>query len=297
MNCEKCGNPLSLNAKFCGKCGEPVKGLPVEETSEKKKKPIIKCGNCGYVGEAESNRSIWAQILAWLCLFGFWIVTILYFATTKKYRCPKCKSTFIGIKDKNGNFADQKTSVLKVIVYLFLGIALIGILSSVILASLNTARQKAVESQYPAGWTTYNAVSDGFTILVPHSPSYESSSDTTTGGISYEYHSYSAEKDSTSFLIAKYIYSEPIDVSSPDNFLEKLMNGFVSGSESKLTNSNYSNYKSYRALDFTSRTVDVEMRGRILLVGETPYLLIMSYPSGTSADTDYDKFVNSFEIK
>jgi hypothetical protein len=173
----------------------------------------------------------------------------------------------------------------------------VGILSSVILASLNTARQKGIESQYPVGWTTYNAISDNFSILVPHSPSYESSSDTTTGGISYEYHSYSATKGSTSFLIAKYIYSEPIDVSSPDNFLEKLMNGFVSGSESKLISSDYSNYKSYRALDFTSRTTSEELKGRLLLVGETPYLLIMSYPSGSSADADYNKFVNSFEIK
>ncbi len=186
---------------------------------------------------------------------------------------------------------------MKVIVYLFLGIALVGILSSVILASLNTARQKAVESQYPAGWTTYNAVLDGFSILVPHSPSFESSSDTSTGGIAYEYHSYSAEKGSTSFLIAKYIYSEAIDVSSPDNLLEKLMNGFVTGSESKLISSNYSNYKSYRALDFVSRTTSVEIKGRILLVEETPYLIIMSYPSGNNADADYDKFVNSFEIK
>lgn len=297
MNCEKCGNPLSLNAKFCGKCGESVKGMHVKEANTKKNKPTIKCGNCGQVGEAESNRSIWAQILAWLCLFGFWIITILYFATTKKYRCPKCKSTFIGIKDKNGNFVDQKTSVLKVIVFLFLGIALVGILSSVILASLNTARQKAVESQYPAGWTTYNAISDNFSILVPHSPSYESSSDTTTGGISYEYHSYSAEKGSTYFLVAKYIYSEPIDVSNPDNYLEKVMNGFVTGSKGRLVNSSYSNYKSYRALDFTSRTTSDEMRGRILLIGETPHLLIVGYPIGTNADTDYEKFVNSFEIK
>lgn len=151
MNCEKCGNPLFLNAKFCGKCGESVKSSSNESVVEGKKKTIIKCGNCGYVGEAESNRSLWAQILAWLCLFGFSIITILYFVTTKKYRCPKCKSTFIGIKDKNGNFADQKTSVLKVIVFLFLGIALTGILSSVILASLNTARQKATQQQYPGG--------------------------------------------------------------------------------------------------------------------------------------------------
>ncbi len=296
MNCEKCSNPLSLNSKFCGKCGEPTKEVHVGDT-DIKKKPTIKCGNCGYIGEAESNRSILAQVLAWLCLFPFWIITLLYFVTTKKYKCTKCKSTFIGIKDKEGNFFDQKSSALKVIVYLIFGIALVGIISSVILASLTTARQKAVQQEYPVGWTTYNAISDGFSILMPHSPKFESSSDTTTGGISYEYHSYTAEKDSTSFLVAKYIYSEPIDASTPDNLLEKMMNSFVSGAESKLISSSYSNYKTYRVLDFITRTTSEEIKGRILLVEGTPYLIIISYPSGNNADADYNKFVNSFEIK
>ncbi len=297
MNCEKCGNPLSLNAKFCGKCGEPVKDLPSEIVGEGKKKPIIKCGNCGYVGEAESNRSLWARILAWICLFGFWIITILYFVITKKYRCPKCKSTFVGIKDKNGNFVDQKTNVLKVVVSIFLGIFLIGILSSIILASLNSARQKGMQQEYPEGWTTYNAVSDGFSILVPSSPSFESSSDVADSGISYEYHTYSAEKGSEYFLVAKYIYSKPIDISDPDNLLEKLMNGFVSGTESKLISSSYTTHKSYRSLDFTSKTANETFMGRILLVGETPYLLIVEYPIGTNGSFDYVKFVDSFEIK
>lgn len=296
MNCEKCGNSLSLNAKFCTKCGESVRGATIEVIDAgKKKKPIIKCGNCGYVGEAESNRSILAQILAWLCLFIFPIITILYFGTTKKYSCPKCKSTFVGVKDKTGIFVDQKTSVLKIVVFLLLGIALISTVAGMVITFI--VSQNPVESQYSTGWTTYNAVSDGFSILVPNSPSFESSNGTTDSGISYEYHSYSAEKGSEYFLVAKYIYSEPTDVSNPDNFLEKLMNGFMSGSESKLVNSNYTIHKSYRSLDFTSKTTSETFMGRILLIGETPYLLIVGYPTGSNGSFDYIKFVESFEIK
>lgn len=297
MNCEKCSNPLSLNSKFCGKCGEPTKEVHVGDVDIKKKKPTIKCGNCGYVGEAESNRSIWAQVLAWLCLFPFWIITLLYFVTTKKYKCTKCKSTFIGIKDKNGNFFDQKSSALKVIVYLILGIALVGIISSVILASLTTARERSIQQEYPEGWTTYNAIADKFSILVPSSPDFKSNSGTNESGIPYEYRTYTSERGTKYFFIAKYIYKTPIDVSDPTNFLERLMNAFVSGSESRLISSNYSNYRSYQTLNFISRTTDLEIKGRIMLVGETPYLIAVSYYPEDKDDTDHDKFINSFEIK
>ncbi len=298
MNCKQCDNKLVDNAKFCNKCGKSVETEKLQDNTEieKSKVTIIKCGNCNYIGEAESNRSLWAKILAWLCVFFAPIITILYFAFTKKYRCPKCKSTFVGVKDIKGNFVDQKTKVLKIVLIIFVSIFVIGIMSSVILASLNSAREKAGQ-QLSGDWITYNAISDRFSILLPHSPSFESSNSDTTSGISYEYHSYSAEKTPISFLVAKYIYSESIDISNPDNLLEKLMNGFVSGSETKLTNSSYINYETYRGLDFTAKTTNETIKGRILLIGETPYLLIISYPAGSNVDTDYDKFVSSFEIK
>ncbi len=298
MNCSNCKNPLPSEASFCVKCGESVKGLPSENLIKKNNMPVMKCGSCDYVGEAESNRSLWAQILAWICLLGFWIITIIYFATTRKYRCPKCKSTFIGIKDTEGKFADQKSSALKIILFAVLGISLIAILSTIILASLGAARQKAVQQEHPIGWTTYNAISDKFSVLVPHSPSFESSSDITSDGIPYEIHIYSIEEGSKFYMISKYIYSEPIDVSNPDNLLEKILNSFLTGSGSKLTTSNYLEYKTYRSLDFTSITTDNNtFKGRILLVKETPYLLILGYPTNNNNFSNYNEFVDSFEIK
>ncbi len=190
-------------------------------------------------------------------------------------------------------FAKAVTIVVSTLVAIYL----IGIFSSVVLASLNTARQKAVDAQYPEGWTTYNAVSDGFSILAPHTPSFESNTDVTDEGISYEYRGYSAEKGSTQFLIAKYVYSEPMDFSNTDNALEVFLNGFISGSESKLLSSSYSYYKTYRVLDFTSKTSSEFIKGRLILVEETPYFMAVSTSLGSNVDDDYNKFINSFELK
>ena len=301
MNCSNCNNDLTAGEKFCGKCGGPTEGKASDKNTAgitKNKIDIIKCGNCGHIGDAELNRSLWAKILAWLCVFLAPIITILYFAITKKYKCFNCKSTFVGVKDKNGNFVDQKTGALMIVVISLASVMIIGVLASVILATINSAKEKTLQQQPSAGWTTYNAISDKFSISVPSSPKFESVSGTTTDGNSYEYHSYFFEKGLASYMIAMFVYTEPIDISSPDNLLEILVNEFISGSGSKLASSSYTNYKSFRGLDFTSKTTTQAFKGRILLVNGAPYVLVVSYPvTSYSDDTDYNKFISSFEVK
>lgn len=308
MHCQQCGNQLSEDSKFCGKCGNAVTKVNSLEESPKSNTdtienieasmPTIKCGNCGYIGEGKPARRLISKILAWLCVVFAPIVTIIYFATTYKYKCPKCQSTFVGIKNKAGVFSSQSGSrrVLRIVLFILLGLMLTGIVSSVILASLNSAREKAVQHNQ-SGWINYHSVADNFDILLPASPSYSSDTNIADSGISFDYHSYTSKKGETVFVVAKYIYAEPIDISNPDNLLEILMNGFVSGSEGKLVSSSYLSYKSYRALDFLSQTSDGSYKGRVVLVGETPYLLIAGYPTFIDSDISYQTFVNSLEIK
>src|SRR3989344_1642227 len=165
MFCEHCGNKIEGNAQFCQSCGKKTSGITravpptvaPSNPTEGKSEAIVKCGNCDYVGPGESARTMGGMILAWLCVFFAPLITIIYFVATHKYRCPKCKSTFLGVKNKEGVFAGQMgggTRWVFVIIIIFVGIAIIGILSSIVLVSLNTAREKAREASLSANSTT-----------------------------------------------------------------------------------------------------------------------------------------------
>jgi|SRR3989344_4535607 len=157
MFCEHCGTKLEKDAEFCQSCGKSTSvstTSAVASVDSKNAKlelgATVKCGNCDYIGAPEKARNLGSMILAWLCIFFTPLITLIYFAVTHKYQCPKCKSTFLGIKNKEGVFVGQKggaKSPLMIFVWVLLGIAIIGILSSIVLASLNTAREKAKQAQ------------------------------------------------------------------------------------------------------------------------------------------------------
>lgn len=160
MFCRNCGSNLSDDTKFCGKCGNPVTGqvrtgitsatttIPTEQDTQ----GIIKCGSCDYVGSGEPARSWLGVVLAWLCVIFAPLITIIYFLATSKYRCPKCKSTFVGIKNKEGVFSGQKggSRILLWIVGILVGVAVLGIMASIVLVSLSGAREKAQEAAFKA---------------------------------------------------------------------------------------------------------------------------------------------------
>jgi DNA-directed RNA polymerase subunit RPC12/RpoP len=149
MHCIKCGNKLAEDSRFCGKCGTELNSLG----EVKSKAATIKCGNCDYIGPGELARSKVVMVLAWLCVLFAPLITIIYFVATNKYRCPKCKSTFLGIQGKDGNFSANKGGSRSPVFYVLMvlvGIAIIGILASVVLASLNTARERGKAAQEKA---------------------------------------------------------------------------------------------------------------------------------------------------
>lgn len=76
----------------------------------------------------------------------FWPITLLYYLFTKRLLCPECNSDFIGIKNRQGLYVVQQKGA-KIFFIIFLCLIIIGILSSVVFASLNTAREKANQTK------------------------------------------------------------------------------------------------------------------------------------------------------
>jgi ABC-type sugar transport system permease subunit len=96
----------------------------------------------------ESGRSVWAQILAWIAFLLFWPITLVYYLVTHRYRCPQCKSTFIGVRNKHGQYSAPSAGVNGVVIValVIVFIAVLGILAAVVLGSLNDAQDKAREA-------------------------------------------------------------------------------------------------------------------------------------------------------
>ncbi|MFC1734289.1 hypothetical protein ACFL6I_28635 [candidate division KSB1 bacterium] len=151
MFCEHCGIETKEKAQFCQNCGKStsIKSEPVITNNNVaspnlKSEVIMKCGNCDYIGTPEKARNPFSIFLAWVCVVFAPLITVIYFVFTHKYRCSVCKSTFLGIKNKDGVFVAQRGSnALNIFIIVIIGIAIVGILSSVVLASLNSAREKA----------------------------------------------------------------------------------------------------------------------------------------------------------
>ncbi len=163
MYCTQCGHHSDDSDTFCTTCGatlsaSPTSPVPTPPHSPSQIPPVaylygtIHCANCNYTGQGEGARQTISEILAWLAFFLSPLITIIYYLVTYKWRCPQCKSIFLHVQNKNGQFVQQKHSNIALVIILGLvGIAIIGILASVVLASLSAARDKAQEAASATG--------------------------------------------------------------------------------------------------------------------------------------------------
>lgn len=97
-----------------------------------KKKSRIQCLKCGYKGEGQSGRRRWVSILVLIFVIFVPIIPIIYFLITPKWVCPKCKSKFIEEIDEQGRVIKRR-NILLIILLVVIGVAFLGILSSMIL--------------------------------------------------------------------------------------------------------------------------------------------------------------------
>lgn len=241
MFCSNCKSQLKEGAKFCGNCGQGVAYAQVDrlknEPNQEKEnvedrtisdvsesQAVIKCGNCGFVGKGESARRMVFKVLAWSVVLFAPLLTILYFVATHKYRCPKCRSTFLGVKNEHGVFVGQRGGSFHwamIIVVIIVGVAIVGILASITLASLNSARRKSRDarritdikqtqlalelyydaySKYPA---SLNQLAPKYMPEVPRDPINRTSYNYTNCGDGTKYHLGASLEDGENSALSK----------------------------------------------------------------------------------------------
>lgn len=150
-------------------------------------------------------------------------------------------------------------------------------------------------------WKEFNSALAGFYVLFPVYPSHESTptySSALEETITLELYS-SEQKDGTTYAVAYIKYPEKTNTSVPENNLEGALNGMLQGNGSKLISSNFSNFNSYKAVDFVAyiEKDGIYIKGKIILAGKVLYQLQVIYETKNSANVQYDKFINSFKIQ
>lgn len=136
MFCAQCGTENNNANQFCSHCGEVQRATTVGDV-------VAKCANCGYVGGPQKARGLLPVILVWLVAPFAFFVPVIYFVTTHKYKCAKCASTFIGLRNHDGVFVAQHgNSRIANFFIVLLIIAVCGIFLSVLFAGLNNQQQR-----------------------------------------------------------------------------------------------------------------------------------------------------------
>ncbi len=328
MNCKKCNNLLPDEAKFCGKCGakivndvaeiiqavntKTVSGLRITVgiilalfvfgALAKALMIIIKIGLVLLFGiestEGYADAEAVGNILGFIG--GAYLANLVYVAIAGKDRSGKKKKwyQFGGFMSTRG-----KTKARPILVGVIITIAIFALfLPAVFNSSLKTARNKAIESgQYisTTNWINYNDATD-FSIDFPSYPIHNTNTQNTPKG-EIRINNYETANETADIAYGVNISDFPpgIDISNPSVFLENSVQ--LSANNGTVINSTQITKNGYPAIDYLIEFVHPNttstIRGINILVNHKLYQLLTGYDKTQVSLLQYDKFVDSFQIK
>jgi hypothetical protein len=150
-------------------------------------------------------------------------------------------------------------------------------------------------------WKPYNSTIGKFKILFPGDPMHtEEKEPSSATQVGYTTNSYFYETDEIAYYVDVVEYNNDIDASNPKINLENSLNGMVNSSAgNKLVSSEFSTYKNqYTQLEYkiVNPNQKIVFQGRNIWVGKTMYMIMVTYIDDQNFQTEYNKFVNSFEL-
>ncbi len=147
------------------------------------------------------------------------------------------------------------------------------------------------------GWIEYLSDNGKFTVQFPKKPEAVSKTYEAPNGEPLNLNEYKAEKEAT-FSVSYIDLPKKWKLFSSNTLLKGAMNVVLDHMPgTKLIDKKIVKHKSYPAMDFKMKEGDNEIEGRLILVGNTLYRLMVTYYPDTPRNQQHEIFVNSFNLK
>ena len=147
-------------------------------------------------------------------------------------------------------------------------------------------------------WKTFYPASKAFKVKFPIHPKYEKTELPIDGtNLSTHYEGYeSIDSQGAIYSVSCITYPSEIAINKiePEKFVEDIVQ---SSSSNKLISSQNTQVGKYNAIDYLVQSRVGYMKGRIVLVGQIKYLLMVSYQEESYKEEDYRRFIDSFSLE
>ena len=148
-------------------------------------------------------------------------------------------------------------------------------------------------------WKKFTPQSGLFKVMLPDTPQYAKDlvaiprSDKKR-----RYDMYASEKiNGTLFLISVITYPQDVDTSLTDDILRQTLDELMkSHPDNRLSNFKNNLFKMHQTLDFSLNNGEIQVEGKILMVGKTVYVLSYITRNDNFDPKEYQHFMDSFEL-
>ncbi len=325
MNCKNCNNQILEGSKFCGTCGKPIDtdsdvalvkrktvsgfriiigiivALLVFGALSKALMVIIKIATVLLFGVESTAGYADAEAVGNILGFigGAYLANLVYIAIAGKDKSGEKKKwyQFGGFMATKGN-----TKARPILAGVIVVIALFALTLSAGFDSLKVTQDKAVDSgQYTPtnNWISYNNAPD-FSVEFPTRPVHDTKTQNTpNGNVQIDSYKSANETADVAYVVNVSGFSSDVDFSDSSAFLENTVQ--LSANNGTILSSNQTTKGGYPAVDYL---IEIEhpdttsiIRGLNILVDHKLYQLLTAYGKQQEYLLQYDKFINSFEVK
>ncbi len=148
-----------------------------------------------------------------------------------------------------------------------------------------------------SGWVEYISEDGRFSVHFPKKPEVATKTVEVPNGDPINLNEFKAEKDAA-FSVSYLDLPKKWKLFSSNTLLKGAMNviqDHMPGSQ--IIDKKIVKHKNYPAMDFRMKEGENEIEGRLILVGNTLYRLMVVYYPDTPRDLQHETFVNSFDLK